>query len=313
MATSIDNVFKRLKYKASKFGYVGTITSTDFNLLFPANESKYFLKLFGNQNKYQVANMLPSIAYPGTLKVSTSLSPFKKITTLTIDGTGQAPKPTDMYFIDSLSHTTSFASSPIKRVEIEQLANYLSSYIDYPTTLFPIYVEYGTYIQFYPITLGTANLSYLKAPGQSVWNYSLNGTIATTNTLVGGVTYVNGIYTNVPLTGGSGTGAMATITVSSTNVTSVIITNGGFTYKTGDTLSCSNTYLGGSGTGFSIKVATLINTRQVYTSTGSTDPLWNDFDIDEIIYMTLQDIGISLRDGETEQFATINSKEGGIA
>ena len=75
--------------------------------------------------------------------------------------------------------------------------------------------------------------------------------------LVPGSGYVNNTYTAVPLTGGTGTGAQATIVVSGAAVTSVTISAPGSAYVVGDTLSASNTHLGGSGSGFSIKVQTI--------------------------------------------------------
>ena len=67
--------------------------------------------------------------------------------------------------------------------------------------------------------------------------------IATLGEIVGGSGYVQGTYTNVPLTGGSGSGAQATIVVDSGgSVNNVTITNGGTGYSTSDTgLSASNT------------------------------------------------------------------------
>jgi hypothetical protein len=70
----------------------------------------------------------------------------------------------------------------------------------------------------------------------------------------GGSGYVTGGYANVPLTGGSGSGATANITVTGGVVTAVTLINPGFHYVTGDNLSAANTSLGGSGSGFSIPV-----------------------------------------------------------
>lgn len=87
----------------------------------------------------------------------------------------------------------------------------------------------------------------------------VQGAISTIGTISGGSLYTNGNYVNVPLTGGSGSGATANITVSGQAVTSVTITNGGNFYVVGDVLSCSNTYIGGSGSSFSVPVATINN------------------------------------------------------
>jgi len=76
-------------------------------------------------------------------------------------------------------------------------------------------------------------------------------------TLVGGSLYTNGTYTNVSLTGGSGAGAKATIVVSGAAVTSVTITARGSAYAVDNTLSASAASIGGTGSGFSIKVQTI--------------------------------------------------------
>jgi hypothetical protein len=81
--------------------------------------------------------------------------------------------------------------------------------------------------------------------------------IQTLNTLVGGSGYVNGTYTNVSFTGGSGAGGKATIVISGGAVTSVTVTTFGAGYQVGNTLSAPNTSLGGTGAGFSIQVSAL--------------------------------------------------------
>jgi hypothetical protein len=90
----------------------------------------------------------------------------------------------------------------------------------------------------------------------------VQGVIAQLGTVTGGSAYNNGTYFNVPLTGGSGAQgatATATIVVSAGAVTTVTLTNGGSLYAAGDVLSASNSYLGGSGSGFSIPVLNINN------------------------------------------------------
>ena len=75
----------------------------------------------------------------------------------------------------------------------------------------------------------------------------------------GGSGYVSGTYYNVPLSGGTGSYAYASIVVTAGVVTSATITSGGTGYVFGDSLTVANTYLGNSGAGFSVPVATITN------------------------------------------------------
>jgi hypothetical protein len=83
----------------------------------------------------------------------------------------------------------------------------------------------------------------------------VQGVVATSVTsITAGSNYTDGVYPNVPLTGGNGTGAIGTITVSGNVVTAVTITTGGNFYTAGNTLSADNSYLGGTGSGFACTV-----------------------------------------------------------
>jgi len=93
--------------------------------------------------------------------------------------------------------------------------------------------------------------------------------IKTLGTITGGSGYVNGSYTNVTLTGGSGSGAKATIGVSGGAVTTVTITSRGAGYAVGNTLSATAASLGGTGAGFSIPV-TAIYAQAIQMSAAST-------------------------------------------
>lgn len=89
--------------------------------------------------------------------------------------------------------------------------------------------------------------------------------IATANVVSGGSSYVNGTYFNVPLTGGSGTGARATVVVAGNVVTTVTPTIAGVGYLVTDIVSALTVDIGGSGTGFSAEVASVSGTGFVYS------------------------------------------------
>lgn len=98
-----------------------------------------------------------------------------------------------------------------------------------------------------PSTLPTAKVTGLATRKET-------GAVATFGTRVNGSGYTNGTYTNIALSGGSGYGATANITVSGGAVTAATLVRGGQWYIVGDTLSCE---LIGAGTNFALPVATV--------------------------------------------------------
>ncbi|MDB5531608.1 MAG: hypothetical protein JWR51_4711 [Devosia sp.] len=119
--------------------------------------------------------------------------------------------------------------------------------------------------QFY---ISLSNVSYDMLTGTPGGVYV--GSITTP-----GSGYVDATYTSVPLTGGTGSGALATITVLGGAVTAVTITDDGQDYTIGDVLSASNTNLGGSGSGFAYSVdgihGSAFDPLDIAAKTGSAD------------------------------------------
>ena len=101
-------------------------------------------------------------------------------------------------------------------------------------------------------TNATTGLPSAKATGTV--RRAETGAIATFGTRVNGSGYTNGTYTGVALSGGSGYGATANITVAGGAVTAATLARPGQWYVVGDSLSCQ---LIGSGTLFALPVATV--------------------------------------------------------
>jgi hypothetical protein len=97
--------------------------------------------------------------------------------------------------------------------------------------------------------------------------------IAGLNAPTGGSSYSTGVYPNVALTGGQGSGATATITVSGGVVSSVVINNPGNFYAVGDSLTTASSNIGGTGTGFSITVSSVNNTTGTSWLGDNYDPV----------------------------------------
>jgi hypothetical protein len=98
-----------------------------------------------------------------------------------------------------------------------------------------------------PTTLPTAKVTGTATRKET-------GAVLTLGTLVGGTGYTNGTYTNVALSGGTGYGATANITVAGGIVTACTLVRGGQWYTASDSLTCS---LIGAGSNFAIPAATV--------------------------------------------------------
>jgi hypothetical protein len=125
--------------------------------------------------------------------------------------------------------------------------------------------------------------------------------IQTLGSVTGGTLYTNGTYTNVPLTGGLGAGATATVVVSGGSVTSVTITLRGASYVVGDVLSASNTNLGGTGSGFSIPV-TAIYPQTIVLSTAASGSGTQDLTFStpaNLISMWQHEVGVDAVSGQS--------------
>jgi len=87
----------------------------------------------------------------------------------------------------------------------------------------------------------------------------VQGVINTISITNAGSSYTNGTYENVALSGGSGTGALATITIAGGVITTVSIINGGSLFVVNDVLTASAASIGNTGSNFSITVTTVNN------------------------------------------------------
>ena len=101
----------------------------------------------------------------------------------------------------------------------------------------------------------------------------VQGAISSYNTPTGGSSYTNGVYPNVPLTGGQGSGATATITVAGNTVTTVTINNGGQFYAVNNSLTAASSYIGGTGSGFSVTVSAVDNSAGTSWLGDNYDPV----------------------------------------
>lgn len=109
--------------------------------------------------------------------------------------------------------------------------------------------------------------------------YQIVGGVGAVSPIVGGTLYTAGTYASVPLTGGKGTGALATVVVAAGAVTTVTITNPGTGYYLGDVLSAASSSIGNTGSGFTATVNSISSATNVirirYTQQDSLYSFYN--------------------------------------
>ena len=120
----------------------------------------------------------------------------------------------------------------------------------------------------------------------------VQGQVSLLGDVTGGSLYTNGLYQNIPLTGGSGQSATADIVIVGGVVVSCTLKFGGQFYITGDVLSADPTNLGGSGSGFTATVG------QVSNASG-TSWLGDNFD-SALLYGTLCEAGVYMKSDQTD-------------
>lgn len=125
-------------------------------------------------------------------------------------------------------------------------------------------------------------------PISSDWNVNATGGILTATITNAGAAYTDGTYNNTVLTGGSGTGATANITVAGNVVTAVVINGHGINYVVGNTLSASIT----GGAGFVLTVNTLMSFVSLYQNEIGTDKVSGALSVAIESYFETSDLGL---------------------
>ena len=123
--------------------------------------------------------------------------------------------------------------------------------------------------------------------------------IDTFGTVTTGSGYTNGVYYDVPLTGGTGSDATANITVTGGAVSYIEPVNRGCLYSIGDTLTTAASNIGVGGSGFSVPVSAVVN------PTG-TSWLGNNFS-SVLLYGALVEAYTYMK-GEADMVALYNKK-----
>ena len=148
----------------------GYLSPAQFNTIINQGQTSYQNYLLGEFQQYQYGRAQSRIGYSQNQNIRQRLSPLIADTTLTINGSGEAVYPADYVQADAI-RTSTFQR--VRYAQQDSLYSYFNSTID-PIATNPIYLIEPTGFQFYPVTLGSAILTYVKNAPTMTWAYTLD-------------------------------------------------------------------------------------------------------------------------------------------
>jgi len=166
----VNEVYTLIQYIVNK-NQQGYVTPSQFDTVINQGQKSYTSYLLGSFQSYTPGRPVAKVELGQNSVIRQRLSPIIVTNySLTINPTGFSPYPSDYLQTDSM------ITSDIKRIRYVQqdtLYSYYNSVID-PINSNPVYLLEDVGFRFYPISLGTAKLSYVRNPPNMIWGYSLD-------------------------------------------------------------------------------------------------------------------------------------------
>lgn len=149
----------------------GYLSPSQFNTIINQGQTSYQTYLLGEFQQYQYGRAQSRIGYSQNENIRQRLTPLITESTLVVNvATGEAPYPVDYVQADAM-RTSAFQR--VRYVQQDSLYSYYNSTID-PIATNPIYLIEPTGFQFYPITLASPVLTYIKNAPTMTWAYTLD-------------------------------------------------------------------------------------------------------------------------------------------
>ena len=164
---NVNDMYRICQFAVNK-AQNGYLTPSEFNLTINQAQVSYQDYLLGEFQQYQYGRPQARINYSQNENIRQRLSPLITSATLTINGSGESAYPADYVQADTII-TTAF--NRVRFVQQDALYSYYNSQID-PIATNPIYLLEPTGFQFYPVTLGSAILTYIKDAPEIIWAYT---------------------------------------------------------------------------------------------------------------------------------------------
>jgi hypothetical protein len=166
----------------------GYLKPSDFNLWAPIAQIETISDRLGNVNKVN-DRLVPPYGYKMNRKIQNELRPLLIGPVDLIPVSGEAPYPSDYFYIDSI-HLADF--TPITVLDTDEYPSLKKSVIKPPTSDYPVAVFYGDHILLDPSQ--TVKWSYIKYPTDPHWDYTIVSGVPVYNST--NTTGVTGVISN---------------------------------------------------------------------------------------------------------------------
>jgi len=165
----VNEIYTLIQFIVNK-NQQGFVNPSQFNLSINQGQKSYASYLLGSFQSYTPGRPAAKVELGQNSVVRQRLAPIIVEDNLTIDTTGFSPYP-DEYLQTDAMRTTGFQR--VRFVQQDSLYSYYNSTID-PVSSNPIYLIEESGFRFYPVSLGTAEISYVKNPPDMKWGYTLD-------------------------------------------------------------------------------------------------------------------------------------------
>jgi len=171
MAYTVDDVYQIVTYAVGKNLQQGYVSPADFNLIINQAQKSYVSYLLGSFQQYQPGRPTARVEFGQNSVVRQRLSPIIYQTNLAINSSGFSSYPADYLQVDAM--WSLYGYQRIREVQQNFLYSTYNSVID-PIADWPIYTIEDVGFRFFPVTLGSAKMSYVQQPPDMIWGYVLN-------------------------------------------------------------------------------------------------------------------------------------------
>lgn len=170
----VNDCYVIMLYACAKNASQGYLSPSDFNTAFNHAQKSYSAYLLGNFQTYTPGRPIAKVELGQNSVVRQRLSPTIYGYNLHIDSTGFSPYPGDYLQTDAMWSIYGFQR--IRYIQQNYLQSVYNSTID-PYQTNPIYLVEDLGFRFYPQSLGSSRLNYVRNPPDVVWGYTedLNG------------------------------------------------------------------------------------------------------------------------------------------